>query len=180
MKLRTAKLCLIVLLMTGCGSALLVSRAILAGSRPFLQSLVTAKKITQEQADTTWHDVSEGVDDFAAADAQLKLIPKTDAKNLRQIKKAQVYKDLAFKLRTILERHNIGGSPELDQIGTIVQGAIDALEEYYRAVTGAGDTAQGMSSAAADQVSKGADADAKLKAAMEEMKTKLKAVMSPK
>jgi len=173
-------LCLILLLITACGPALLVSRAILAGSHPFIQSLVTAKKITQEQADTAWRDVSEGIDGFVAADAQLKLIPKTDAKNLRRVKTAQVYKDLALKLRTILERHNIAGSPDLDQIATIVQGAIDALEEYYRAVSGAGDVAQGMSSAAADQVSNGADTDAKFEASMKEMKAKLKAVMSQK
>lgn len=104
--------------------------------KPFSQTLVAQGVITQAKADVVIRDVDDTLAAGDAAEQCISGIPSDISKSERRVRKAQCYYNFAITFRIILQRHNIGGSPQLDRIAAIGQGFILALEEYYRRVTG--------------------------------------------
>lgn len=103
-------------------------RAGFGATKPFIQTLVSQGVISQAKADSAIKDVDDGLDFAAAAQTC-----ESAAGNSKPAK-AQCYLTLANNLRSILERHNIGGSPQLDRIAAIAQAAVAAFEAYHRSV----------------------------------------------
>jgi len=112
-----------------CGGSLISSfKAGFAATKPFIQTLVSQGVISQSKADAAIADVDSSLD-FASV-AQTCLSAAGSDKGA----KAQCYLTLANNLRTILARHNIGGSPQLDRIATIAEAAILAFQAYFNRV----------------------------------------------
>ena len=160
-------LILCAILVSGCGSNLITTfRVAVASSRPFINSLVNSGVITQEKANSVLADINAGIDVASRGETCVKGI--TGSGNDSKVAKAKCYFALAQDLRGILARHNIGGNAKLDQIASIVEGAIAAFEEYFRSVTGTQNsiTAGGRAE----------DPDKTLEAKMKSMQAQMKAV----
>jgi hypothetical protein len=118
-----------ILSQVACGSNLIASfKAGFAATKPFIQTLVSQGVISQAKADAAIADVDSSLD-FASV-AQTCLSAAASDRGA----KAQCYLTLANNLRTILARHNIGGSPQLDRIATIAESAILAFQAYFNRV----------------------------------------------
>lgn len=165
---RAAGVLTLCFLIVGCG--LLDSiRSGWAGTKPFVQTLVTQGVITQAKADTAIRDVD---DTLAQADVAEQCVDNiTSSGNEKKVAKAKCYYAFAQSFRAILARHNIGGSAQLDRIAAIGEGFILALEQYFHRVTRPGEAtvAQGE----ADTVT---DADKALEAAVKKQRAELKAI----
>lgn len=151
-------------LLAGCG--LLGSiRSGWSGTRPFIQTLVTQQVITQEKATAAIRDVD---DVLAQADVAERCVDSiTSSGNEKKVAKAHCYFTFAQSFRTVLARHNIGGSPRLDQIAAIGEGFIIALEEYFHRVTSPAQMTQGGGTS---------DPDKLLEAAVKSRRTELRAI----
>jgi len=168
----TCALLVLLLFVTACDGVIAGFKSGLAASKPFVQSLVDTGEITQKQADTAVGDISDGVNTFARADKCLDQA-KPLAKGEKRVAKAKCYFAASEDLRGILARRNFEVSQKLTRYSTIVAGAIEALEAYYKPVLSDGITVQ--SSAASVSVE---DADKelerKLKERMKEMDALIK------
>lgn len=107
-----------------------------AGTKPFIQTLVTQQVITQEKANAAIRDVDDTLVQADVAERCVKSI--TSDGNAKKVAKAHCYFSFAQSFRVILARRNIGGNARLDQIAAIGEGFILALEEYFRRVTASG------------------------------------------
>ncbi len=118
------------IVMLACQSGLIPGfKAGFSATKPFIATLVTQGVITQAKADAAIRDVDDSL--TFASDAQGCVGAAGDSRPA----KAQCYLTLATNLRTVLQRHNIGGSPQLDRIAQIAQAAILAFEAYNARVS---------------------------------------------
>ena len=125
----------LVLTVAACTNGLLRSfRAGMAATPPFVAVLVAEGVISQSVANAVTADVNEGIDAAVACDRCLKAIPASAAGTAKQAAKAKCYVGLAGNLRSILNRHNIGGVEQLERIARIIESGIGAFEEYARDV----------------------------------------------
>lgn len=161
----------------------------LAASKPFVQSLVTSGVLTQGAADTATHDLGDGIDSATRGQNCLKLAKTSATGPARRVANGRCYFTLAQELRVILARHGFAGAPQLDQIATIVQGAIEAFEAYNQAVVssppatrgrvrlGGSVTAagEGVINSPVDEAT-GKEADKQLNATLEDLNKNLKAL----
>lgn len=99
-----------------------------AATKPFVQTLVTQQVISQAKADAVTRDVDDSI---AFATTAQQCVNSAADKSA----KATCILNLANSLRTVLQRHNIGGSPRLDQIAVIVRAAISAFQAYFDRVS---------------------------------------------
>lgn len=152
----------LVLAITACGASDLIKgfRVGFSASKPAIQSLVPAT-ISQAKADTVVRDVDAGITAAERGEQCIKAIVETGPQ--KRVEQARCYVELANDLRVILARHNIGGSPILNQIASLVQAAISAFEEFNRSVTPSGRSASLPNEAVA-------------KAAEQKLKDKLKVI----
>jgi hypothetical protein len=141
-----------------CGGGLIDSfKAGFGATKPFIQTLVSQGVIDQAKADAAIADIDDSLNFASVAQACV------EAAGSSKPVKAQCYLTLANNLRTVLQRHNIGGSPQLDRIAVIAAAAIVAFEAYNSRVTS---TAKGMR----------ADPDKQLEADMKAVKRDLDAL----
>lgn len=151
-----------ILSQVACGGSLVSSfKAGFAATKPFIQTLVTQGVITQAKADAAILDVDDSLN-FAST-AQVCLSAAGSHKGA----KAQCYLTLANNLRTVLQRHNIGGSPQLDRVAVIVEAAIAAFQAYNNRVISPANQARSSSRI---------DADAQLEADLKAVRADLKAL----
>lgn len=149
-----------ILFQVACGPNLIAGfKAGFAATKPFVQTLVSQGVISQAKADAAIADVDSSLDFASTAQACLSGASDKPAK-------AQCYLTLANNLRTVLERHNIGGSPQLDRIATIAEAAILAFQNYFNRVV----PRPGV------RASSKVDPDAQLKADLEAVRADLKAL----
>lgn len=132
-QLRICVLIIVLAFATACDSLLSGFRAGFAASRPFIQSLVDSGTIPQTTANLAIADVNDGINTLTEGDRCVKAITATGS--AKKVAKAKCYLAAARSLRSILARHNFNQHPKLNQVFTIVEGAIAALEEYYNSVT---------------------------------------------
>lgn len=162
-----------VLFATGCDSGVLTTfRAGFAALRPFIQSLVDSNTIPQTTANLAIADIEDSIDALTKGDQCLNAI--TVVGNAKKVEKAKCYFAAAKDLRSILDRHHFEGNELLNRVSTIAEGAISALEEYYRSVTTTSAAPAGMrggSSDAADKILEQKMNDAKQK--MKDLKREL-------
>jgi hypothetical protein len=165
------------LLSAGCDPNLATGFKIgLSAAKPFVQSLVTSGVLTQGVADLATTDVTDGVNSAVRAETCLKAVTVTGPG--KRVGNAKCYFALAQDLRVILARHNLGGAPLLDQIATIVTGAIEAFEAYYTSVNTGPEVSGpdgGITRTGADGI-QGSDADKQLRSTLEDLNKQLKAI----
>lgn len=124
------------LLLTACPNPASSFKAGFNATRPFVQSLVNSRVITQAQADRATGDISNGVDAAVVCENCLKAI--TSDGPAKKVAKGRCYLTLANSLRGILARRNFAVNARLDQIALLVDGAIAAFEGYYQGTVGEG------------------------------------------
>jgi len=131
----TSLLVAVLVFTTACDSSILTAfRSGFAASKPFIQTLVDTNTIPQTAATLAIADVDDGIAALTTGDRCLKAI--TEEGSAKKLAKAKCYYAAAQSLRTILDRHHFESHETLNRISTIVSGAIAALEEYYRSVSG--------------------------------------------
>lgn len=159
-----------VLLLSACGGDAIITslRVGVAFSRPIVQSLVDTHVIPESKATAVLGDVTDGLAYSSQAEAAIKQLSPSLTKEEKRIAKARIYFALAQNLRTVLNRHNIGGQETLDKIATIFSGVITALEEYYRQVV----PQPGVAARAAS----GVDPDKQLEQALKNAERQMKAL----
>lgn len=128
-----------------CGGLLDSIRSGWAGTKPFIQSLVSTGVISQVKADAAIRDVDDTLAKADIAEQCVNAIPSDLNKTARKIAKGKCYFEFAQNFRMILGRRNIGGSPMLDKIALIGEGFIAALEQYFRRVSGSATMAEVVS-----------------------------------
>lgn len=148
-----------ILSQVACGGSLISSfKAGFAATKPFVQTLVSQGVISQVKADAAIRDIDDGIN-FASV-AQVCI----SAAGSSRASKAKCYLTLATNLRTILQRHNIGGSVQLDRVAAIVEAAILAFEAYTSRVVNESVSSDGV------------DADKQLETDMKKVRADLKAL----
>lgn len=120
------------LLLSGCASLLQNFRMGISAAKPFVGSLVTSGLISQSIATDVTADLDDGINTALTGEQCLKSISATGAE--KNVAKGKCYFTVSQGLRSILNRHHIGGVKALDQLAEIIQGAINAFEQYYATV----------------------------------------------
>lgn len=124
---------LVLCFMLTCGGLLASIRSGWASTKPFIQNLASQGVISQAKADLAIRDVDDILVAGTVAEQCVNSI--TSSGNEKKIAKARCYFTFAQSFRVILQRHNIGGSAQLDKIALIGESFIVALEEYFRRAT---------------------------------------------
>lgn len=128
-------LTLSLVLLAGCSNGVLRTfRVGASATLPFVAALAAENVITQAVAGAVTADINDGIDAAVNCDRCLKAIPSSVQGTAKQAAKAKCYVGLASSLRSILNRHNIGGVEQLERIARIIEAGIGAFEEYARDV----------------------------------------------